>query len=430
MTDTAANARSRGNGDGSTYVKNKSNERGPWIARLGLRDSNGTIHYVYKQAKGKSAADRALDALKLQFPDRKYVPKAPPLATASVPGTVGGLLDEWASDYLATVRGSTADNYLTQVEIHLKPALGDVLVEELTVPMVSNFLRTLTTKPPRSRSTRERPAPKRVRDFPRKGFTPRPLGTSSKRLVRKVLAMALDYAIENHGLTVNVARNAKPPRQTNEEKAKIPRYFEKDEALAFVKASSGDRLLAAWVVQLQLGLRPGEVRALAWSDIDFKRRIMHVRHSQSREGEDLIVRGPTKNEFSVRDLTFSPGVAGILKAHQERQKRERSAFAAEYKWNPEDLIFTNPDGSPIRIETYARAFGSVCAKAEPPLTGASPHCLRHSCATQMIMEGQLLPDIARLMGHSDLVMLTTLYVHLRPGVVQGHETVLDHLLPA
>jgi integrase len=371
-----------------------------------------------------------LDALKAEHPDGLHVPKVP--ASDSAPGTIGALLDEWASDYLATVKGSTADNYLTQVEVHLKPALGDVLVSDLTVPQVSNFLRTLETKPPRRLSTKERPAPLRVRTIATKGFTSRPLGTKSKRLVRKVLAMALDYAMENHGLTVNVARNAKPPRQTIEEKERIPRYFEKDEALAFVRATLGDRLIAAWVLQLQLGLRPGEVRALAWSDIDFKRRVMHVRHSQGREAEKLIVRGPTKNEYSVRDLTFSPEVAAILMAHKERQIAEQRAEAARWEiapeWNPDDLIFTNADGSPIRIETYGRAFAAVCARAE--ITGATPHALRHSCATQMIMEGQLLPDIARLMGHSDLVMLTTLYVHLKPGVVQGHESVLNHLLPA
>lgn len=40
------------------------------------------------------------------------------------------------------------------------------------------------------------------------------------------------------------------------------------QAHSFLAAATGTPLEAIWAVMLYLGLRPGEVAALAWSDID------------------------------------------------------------------------------------------------------------------------------------------------------------------
>ena len=126
---------------------------------------------------------------------------------------------------------------------------------------------------------------------------------------------------------------------------------------------------------------------------------------------------------------MSQSVLDIITAHKARQKQERAKYAPDAIWNPLGLIFTTEEGLPIRDETYQRAFKTVCAKADPPITNASPHACRHTCATLMIMRGMSLPLIAKLLGHTDLVMLTTLYVHVSRGLVQGQEDVLTDLLP-
>jgi hypothetical protein len=115
----------------------------------------------------------------------------------------------------------------------LKPAFGDFAIGDLKVSGVNKFLRTVKTKR-RPLSTRERPEPKRRRNIKSKPFVAEDLSLSSKRLLRKVLAMALDHAISEDRLSENVARKAKLPK-TSEDNTKVPDYFTTDEARQFLR---------------------------------------------------------------------------------------------------------------------------------------------------------------------------------------------------
>jgi hypothetical protein len=113
---------------------------------------------------------------------------------------------------MGAVRGSTADNYRTAVNVHLKPTLGSKPLADLCVADVNKFLRDMTTRP-RTKSETPRRQPKRVRPpKPPKDFVPRPLSLSTKRLAKEVLAMALDHAVSEKRITENVARQAKLPK--------------------------------------------------------------------------------------------------------------------------------------------------------------------------------------------------------------------------
>src|SRR5664280_2621102 len=108
------------------------------------------------------------------------------------------------------------------------------------LPSPSAHFCTSGRRPP---STRERPEPKRRRNIKPKPFVAEDLKLSSKRLLRKVLAMALDHAISEDRLSENVARKAKLPK-TSEDNTKVPDYFTTDEARQFLVAAQDDRLYA------------------------------------------------------------------------------------------------------------------------------------------------------------------------------------------
>jgi integrase len=422
----------RAKGEGSVFPRKDGNGKptGKWLAQVTLKDPDGNKILRTRTADSEDAAVIAKAELLAQYPDGLYVPPVPD--GESAPGTIGALLDEWSAHYMG-VSGSTADNYRSQITVHLKPAFGDFAIGDLKVSDVNKFLRTVKTKrrPP---STRERPEPKRRRNIKPKPFVAEDLKLSSKRLLRKVLAMALDHAISEDRLSENVARKAKLPK-TSEDNTKVPDYFTTDEARQFLVAAQDDRLYAAWVLQLHHGLRGGEVLALSWSDIDTKNRILHVLHGQQRVGGRLIPRGKTKNQWSVRDIPISEAVLKILEAHKARQEADRKAWASLFDvapvWNPDKLVFTSREGTPVRPETYLRSFNKVRDKAAKLSDEATPHTLRHTCITLMVERGQTpLMQIAKLHGHKDLSMLTKVYAHLGKDVVTGQESVLSDLLPA
>lgn len=164
--------------------------------------------------------------------------------------------------------------------------------------------------------------------------------------------MGLQHAASEGLVPENVARNAKVP-DAYERKT---RSFTGPEVEAIQYAAKGDRLEAAWLLQLGLGLRPGELLALAWSDIDGS--DVHIRHGQRREGGKLLPRDRLKTDASMRVVGLPDVVKKALDEHRLRQGAERAA-AGEAWENSLGLIITTERGLPMREETYRRQF--LCA---------------------------------------------------------------------
>ena len=100
--------------------------------------------------------------------------------------------------------------------------------------------------------------------------------------------------------TENVARDAKVPEAT----VRKTRSFTSAEVSSICAAACGDRLEAAWLIQLGLGIRPGELLALSWMDVVGSE--LHIGHSQRREGGRLDPSGKPEDE----GIDASPGDAG------------------------------------------------------------------------------------------------------------------------
>ena len=118
------------------------------------------------------------------------------------------------------------------------------------------------------------------------------------------------------------------------------------------------------------GLRWGEATALRVCDIDLDRRRIDVRRAFSDVGGRIVL--------------------GTPKSHQSRTVPIPRFLAARSRWRsgkPDDLIFTTPGGSSLRLSNWRRAvFLPACARAR-----ISPrfriHDLRHTAASLMIQAG-------------------------------------------
>lgn len=153
------------------------------------------------------------------------------------------------------------------------------------------------------------------------------------------------------------------------------------------------------------GLRRGEIAGLQWSDVDFDRKVLTIRHSLSRfDG----LKAP-KTQAGERTVPMSPPVLAML-------DRYRDALGGE----PTGFVLRNRDGRPVYVErvvtrgAWTRLMvdaGAVDAQGRPKYT---LHALRHGNVSMLIEEGLDLFQIKHVVGHSRIATTADIYGHLMP----------------
>lgn len=225
------------------------------------------------------------------------------------------------------------------------------------------------------------------------------------KLVRSILRNSINNAMRHDLIGRNVAmlaelpngRPGRPSRALNEDQAKL--------VLAQVR---GTRMNAMMTVSLLFGLRPGEIRGLTWSDVDFERGVLHVRNN-------------LKNEQSRRSLEMSKAVAVALRQHRALQDAEREA--AGPLWQERGLVFCAEDGSEMTREAFNYRFSQACQHAG--LGHWHAHEGRHTCASIMSHHGVPDQQIADHLGHENVYVFRTIYRHNLQPVIQSAKSVMD-----
>lgn len=113
-----------------------------WVARAQFRDQDGVVRQVKRRGKSKSAAERALRAA---FVERQ----APVSRSAVTPDTkLMKVAELWLADVERAVDAGqrspgTLDTYRSIYRRHVRPALGELRVREVTTPVVDRALTTI-----------------------------------------------------------------------------------------------------------------------------------------------------------------------------------------------------------------------------------------------------------------------------------------------
>jgi integron integrase len=226
------------------------------------------------------------------------------------------------------------------------------------------------------------------------------------------------------------------------EQRRLPVVMSHDE-VARVLAGLGDgphRLLAE--VLYGTGMRLMEGLRLRVKDIEFERRAIIVRHGKG--GRDRVVMLPVALEAPLRaQLAASHGLwsadraanlPGVEVPFALERKYPRAASSWAWQWVfPQAQTSRDPRSGIVRRHhlfdgTFQRAFKLAVANAGVDKQ-ASPHTLRHSFATHLLLAGYDIRTVQELLGHAD-VSTTMIYTHvlrLGGGAVRSP---LDNLVAA
>jgi integrase len=303
-------------------------------------------------------------------------------------------LREWLSTTIEPncLSVNTAASYRGIVEHHLIPSLGKLRLRDITVLDVDHLLHEKYEAG---------------------------LSGSTVQRIRMILVKALRHAERRDLVHRNVAALTDLRRTQRRE----GRSLTPEQARALLKTSESHRLGITVHLGLYLGLRPGEVLGLQWSDIDLEARTLSVRRSLKRENNQLRL-GPPKTAGSVRTLKMSEQLTSALRHHLSEQHR-RKEVACEL-WRDYGLVIPTEVGTPIDPSNARRALNEMCEQAG--IGHWSPNELRHSFASLMSLAGAPMEEVADAMGHVDTRMTSQVYRHNLKSVVDVAETRLTHLL--
>jgi integrase len=370
-------------GDGSIFW-DKRRQRWIGIFTSG-RDASGRRIRRKVTGRTKTEARQRLRALQREVVDGQPAPN----------GAIrlGTFLDRWLNEVVASRVSSpnTLDNYRWAVDRHIKPALATRRLRELTPDDVDTMLRSKISAD---------------------------LGHSSVMRIRSVLIQALRHGERYGYVGRNVAQLVDLPPAPHRE----GRSLTAEQARKLLESAKGERLDAAIVCGLMLGLRPGELLGLSWADVDLNQGRLTVRRSLKREGQVLRVGNP-KTPGSVRTLDLPVSVIDSLRTHRARQAQERLVAGA--LWASSDLVFATEVGTFIDPSNFRRAFGRITQDAG--LGHWHPHELRHSAASLLSAEGVPLEAVADLLGHTSTRTTSDVYRHRVGESIVAAVTPMDAL---
>lgn len=259
----------------------------------------------------------------------------------------------------------------------------------------------------------------RLLEASRSGLYGKPLAPATMHKIVYTLNIVLDDLVDRGILDRNPVEGMAPySKSPVKPRGAIPRA-----ALAAMFPPGHGPLVQVWGSPIwaacmcllnDTGMRPGELRALKWREIDSGERFIAVRHG---------VEAGTRN-------TIKETKTGIIRAAfiSYRTIQELSIWKAESRHHgADDYVFTQTGNAPVTSEGIRQAFKyGLMAITESSPEGAkaigigtkewTPYWLRHSFGTYHLAE---LDDteILMLMGHTNIVT-NAMYRHPDDDIVR------------
>lgn len=208
---------------------------------------------------------------------------------------------------------------------------------------------------------------------------------------RSILYSIFDKAVDNDIIQKNPLERVTAPKvllnlQDDEDNADP---FTEEELKTIIENANG--YMKNFILFMYgCGMRPGEIVALQWSDIDFERKTINVTKTRLRN-ED----GRTKTKASTRYIDLLPIAENALRAQYELTKEYEHIFISSHKkqFYSHDVISVN----------FQRILKKTGIKARPLYN------IRHTFASQLISKGADIVWVSKMLGHKDVSITLKIY---------------------
>ena len=307
---------------------------------------------------------------------------------------------KWFNEYkIFQITINTRNDYLSRMNTHIIPMLGDYKLSELTTPIIQDFYNKLISE---------------------KNMKP----VSAKK-VFDMLNNCLKYAKKNKLIY-------ELPTDIEKQKIDKPKveYWSQEEVNYFLDYIKGTYLYTPIFIDVLTGLRIGELCGLRWCDIDLDNKILTVNHQLIHDKRlKVLMLGDLKTTSSHRTITLPNILVQYLKDLKASRNANDNDYVVldrnDYKYTPRNLSmnFTK------KVQKFAlpkeEYKGSISNYMQ--LKQISFHGLRHTHATLLIANGENVKVVSERLGHTDIKMTLNTYTHVLENMKNETANLLDKI---
>ena len=286
----------------------------------------------------------------------------------------------WLLEKKDYIKESTYANYSNNIFNHIIPKLGNYYLNELNHKVIQDFLLELSKNGRKDNNGGL--AEKTIKD----------ITIIIKGSIKKGIN---EDKIKHIELTFNY------PKDNKENKLYVLTKREQNKITNYVLENINSRNIGL-LISLYSGIRIGELCALRWEDVDFKKNCLtinktiqrvYIKDKNKNISKVIITTPKTKN--ANREIPINKDFLEILKKVKSDKKHYILTGNEKY----------------IEPRTYRRYFNKILDELR--IKHFNFHSLRHTFATNCISLGVDYKTVSELLGHANVNITLNLYVHPR-----------------
>ena len=353
---------------------------------------DGTYYARYVDRFGKRKDIYCVNLKELKQKYREAIANNENLTNVRKEMTFSAWTEIWFDVYKKnTVRPNTRREYDFIYKSFLKPVLGDKRLTDIYKTDVQAL----------------------INDLQRQGY-----GYERQNKVRILISDICNRAIEDQYLIVNPAKGVR----VHGKKSKDSKVLSKEEQAEFLEWAVTSFFYNAFQVEVNTGLRPGELFALTRDSINWEMKTIKVEKTLvyqkylTDEKKSFHLEDP-KTESSKREVPINAVCMEFLK----RQIKLKDMLDVKYPTGV-PYIFVSSLNNPLESQIYSDAIAAIIRNMnyqriqEDEMWYFSGHTLRHSFATRCFEAGISPKVVQKYLGHASLQMTMDLYTHVMDSV--------------
>ncbi|CAN5737541.1 site-specific integrase [soil metagenome] len=309
--------------------------------------------------------------------------------------TVGELLDDWyaVKEASGKVRPENMSNIEIIARVHLKPALGHIPIQRLTVEDIERFYNRLEAQ------------------------------GKSASLIRKChtqLNAALKMAKRRKRIPDNPCDYVDTPKMTTRPAS----VWTPEDVDRFLAVAEQDGMNPYWQLAIDTGARTSELLGLTWQDANLNKGTITIGRQVVRLLKGTpIIKHEAKTTAGHRTIRLTRDSVEALRAYRTKwleRKLKADAWPVDG-----DLVFCTASGKPVNPQHARRSFNRLIA--ESGVKKITPHGMRKTAITTLIASGIGPKGVAARVGHADVSTTIRIYTAMTPQMEDDIMDVLETL---